>query len=181
MRKLLNGAGSMIFSLCFKVNLMRFFGRFKRPKVDWLFLNSDVCLPVVSVSGDTKQPRRGTLLFAAPIFGVCCCGSRPKVCNSVVRSFTVYMVNKFWRLLSVVMHPCQAMRSMTSTKSKYAQIPAMVFAARIITHMHSLSNFFTPVKNTRCRIIIKHISNVFKRYFHSTDLSTYVQHRGSIA
>jgi hypothetical protein len=44
-----------------------------------------------------------------------------------------------------------------------------------------LGNFFTPAKNTRCGVIIKHISNVFGRYFHGADLSTYVQHRGSIA
>jgi len=171
----------MIFTLCFQVSLMRFFGRFKRPEVDWLFLNADVRLPVVSVSGNAKQPRRRTLLSAASIFGICCCGSRPKVCNSVVRSRAVYVVNKFWRLFPVVVHPCQAMRSMTSAKSKYAQVPAMVFAARIIPHMHSLSNFFTPVKNTRCGVIIKHISDVFGRYFHGAGLSTYVQHRGSIA
>ena len=181
MRKLLNGTSVMKFAFCVQVGLMRFLGCFKRPKVEWLFLNANVRLPVVSVSGNTKQPRRRTLLPAVPIFGIHCCGSRPKVCNSVVRSFTVYVVNKFWRLLPVVVHPCQAMRSMTSAKSKYTQVPTMVFAARIIPYMHSLSNFFTPVKNTRCRVIIKHISDVFGRYFHGADLSTYVQHRGSIA
>jgi hypothetical protein len=171
----------MIFTLCFKVDLMRLFGCFKRPEVDRLSLNADVRLPVVSVSGDTKQPRRRTLLAAAPIFSIRCCGSLPKICNSVVRSFAVYVVNKFRRLFPVVMHPRQAMRSMTSAKSKYAQVSAMVFAARIIPHMYSLGNFFTPVKNTRCKVIIKHISNVFGRYFHGANLSTYVQHRGSIA
>ena len=171
----------MKFAFCVQVGLMRFLRCFKRSEVNWLSLNANVRLPVVSVSGDTKQSRRRTLLPAVPIFGIRCCGSRPKVCNSVVRSFTVYVVNKFWRLLSVVVHPCQAMRSMTSAKSKYAQIPAMVFAARIIPNTHSLSNFFTPTKNTRCGVVIKHISHVFWRYFHSVNLSTYAQHRVSIA
>ena len=160
---------------------MRFLGCFKRPKVNWFSLSANVCLPIASVSGNAKQPRRRTFLAAAPIFGVRCCGSCPKICNSIVRSFTVYVVNKFWRLFPVVMHPRQAMRSMTSAKSKYTQVPAMVFAARIIPYMHSLSNFFTPVKNTRCGVIIKHISDVFGRYFHGAGLLTYVQHRGSIA
>ena len=171
----------MKFAFCVHVGLMRFLGCFKRPEVDRLSLNADVRLPVVSVSGDTKQPRRRTLLAAALIFSIRCCGSRPKICNSVVRSFAVYVVNKFRRLFPVVMHPRQAMRPMTFAKSKYAQVSAMVFAARIISHMYSLSNFFTPVKNTRCGVIIKHISNVFGRYFHGANLSTYVQHRGSIA
>lgn len=171
----------MKFAFCVHVGLMRFLGCFKRPKVDRLSLNADVRLPVVSVSGNTKQPRRRTLLAAAPIFSIRCCGSRPKICNSVVRSFAVYVVDKFWRLLPIVVHPCQAMRSMTSAKSKYAQVPAMVFAARIIPHMHPLSNFFTPVKNTRCGVIIKHILDVFGRYFHGSDLSTYAQHKSSIA
>jgi len=171
----------MIFTFCCKINLMRFLGCFKRPKVNWFSLSANVCLPIASVSGNAKQPRRRTFLAAAPIFGVRCCGSCPKICNSIVRSFTVYVVNKFWRLFPVVMHPCQSMRSITSAKSKYAQIPTMVFAARVISHTHSLSNFFTPAKNTRCGVITKHISKVFRRYFHSADLSTYVQHKVSIA
>ena len=171
----------MMYTFRYQINLMRFFGCFKRPEVDRLSLSADVRLPVVSISGNTKPPRRRTLLAAAPIFSIRCFGSRPKICNSVVRSFAVYVVNKFWRLLPVVMHPRQTMRSMTSAKSKYAQVSAMVFAACIISHMYSLSNFFTPVKNTRCGVIIKHISNVFGRYFHGANLSTYVQHKGSIA
>ncbi len=181
MPKLLNGTGLMMFTFCFQICLMRFLGCFKRPKVNWLSLNTDVRLPVVSVSSDTKQPRRRTLLPTAPIFGIRCCSSRPKIYNSVVRSFTVYVVNKFWRLFPVIVHPCQSMRSMTSAKSKYTQVPAMVFATRIIPYMHSLGNFFTPVKNTCCGVIIKHLSNVFRRYFHGAGLLTYVQHRGSIA
>ena len=171
----------MIFTFCCKINLMRFLGCLKRPKVNWFFLNANVRLPIASVLSNTEQPRCRTFLSTALIFGVCCCGSRPKICNSIIKSFAVYVVNKFWRLFSIVMHPCQSMRSMTSAKSKYAQIPTMVFAARIIPNTHSLSNFFTPTKNTRCGVVIKHISHVFGRYFHSVNLSTYVQHRVSIA
>jgi len=171
----------MIHTFCTQIGLMRFFRRFKRPEIGRLFLNANVRLPIVSVPSNTEQPRRRTFLPTASIFGVHCCSSRPKVCNSIVRSVAVYVVNKFWRLLSVIVHPCQSMRPMTFTESKYAQIPAMVLAACIIPHMHSLSNFFTPAKNTGCRIIIKHISNVFGRYFHGACLLTYVQHRSSIA
>ena len=171
----------MIHTLCGQINLMCFFGRFKRPKICRFILDTDVRLPIVSVLRNAKQTRRRTFLRGASVLRVYFRSSRSKVCNPIVIPHIVYVVDKFWWLLPVVVHPCQAMRSITSAKSKYAQVPAMVFAARIISQMHSLGNFFTPVKNTRCGVIIKHISNVFGRYFHGADLSTYAQHRGSIA
>ena len=171
----------MIHTLCGQINLMCFFGRFKRSKICRFILDTDVRLPIVSVSSNTKQTRRRTFLRGASVLRVYFRSSRPKICNPIVIPHIVYVVDKFWWLLSVIVQPRQSMRSMASTKHKYAQISAMVLATGVISHVYALRNFFAPAKNTCFSVIIKHIANIFKGYFHGKYLSTYVQHRSSIA
>lgn len=171
----------MKFAFGGNIDLMGFFWRFKRPKIHRLFLDANIRLPVISVASNAKQPGFRSFLRAAPVMRVHFCCRCPKIVYSVVIAHTVYMVDKFGRLFSVIVKPCQTMRPMASAKHENAEIPTVMSTAGLVSNFYPLRNFFAPVKFACIGVIVEHISNMFRRYFHRGRFPTYDQHRHSIA
>lgn len=153
-------------AFCFKVNLMRFLGRFKRPEIRWFSVYAYIRLPISPVFTDAKQTRSRVAHRASSVLCVCFRRGRAQVCNSVVVPQTVYVVDKLRRLCSVVVHPCQTMCPMASTKRKHRQVPTVMLTARNIANTHALGHFFTPFKQPRLRLVIKNFSDVLRCYSH---------------
>jgi hypothetical protein len=157
----------MMFALCFKICLMRFFGRFKRSQVQRLSVNANVCLPVVSVFSHTKQTRRRTLLGMSSVFAVQFCSGSAKILDSIVVPNPVNVINVLWNWVAVMVKPRKSVGAVTFAERKNGQIPAVVLAACVVTNINTLRNLLAPVKFTRVWVVIKNISDMVGGYFHA--------------
>jgi len=80
----------MIFLFCRKVCFMRLFGRIEIPKMNSFSVASYRSRPLFGLLGFCKSK-------SSTVLSIQCWVGFSQICNSVVRSISVYMVNHFWQ------------------------------------------------------------------------------------
>ena len=172
----------MIFTLCLKVDLVRFFRRFVSSKVRRNFINSDICLPAVTVASNTQQTRRASFLRPTSVLRVFKRATKSQISNAIVGSVSVDMVNWAIGHSLVNVKPRYAVQSMAFPKCERGQIASVVSTSRNISNFYALRHFLTPSKNACAWIVIQHVANVLNSKIKAhVSAFTYVLHKRSIA
>ena len=80
----------MIFLFCRNICFMRLFGSIEIPKMNSLSVASNGSRPFFGLLGLCKSK-------SSTVLGIQCWVGFSQICNSVIRSISVYMVNHFWQ------------------------------------------------------------------------------------
>ena len=172
----------MIFTLCLKVDLVRFFRGFVSSEVRRNFIDPNVRLPVVAVASNAQQARRGPFLLPASILRVFKGAAKSQVSDAIVGSVSIDMVDRAIRHSPVNVKPRYAVQSIAFPLRERSQIASVVSTSRNVSNFYALRYFLTPSKNTGVWVVIQHVANVLggKIEIHGFAF-TYVLHRRSIA
>ena len=163
MRKLLNCTGLMMFTLCFQIRLMRFFGRSVITNPARFSVDSNACSPLVLKPDHTKKSRFVASVGSANILRVTVGCNNAQVAQPIVRLAPVNVVNQSVRPYAVRVQPSKAMRFVNFLFDAYCDVSKFVWRSCDVSNMNSFSSSRNPCKNSRVRIVMQQLAKVFYR------------------
>lgn len=152
----------MIFPLCLKVNLMRFFRSVVIAQPFGFALNGQTCTPFVLVPNNTHKTRFVSAVGFTHVLRIAIGKHITKICNSIVGLVAVNVVDKTFRPFAMRVQPRQSMRFVYAFCKANRNVADTFFcAARNVPRFNCSAWANSPSKNTRIGSIIKHFLNLF--------------------
>ena len=152
----------MIFPLCFKVNLMRFFRSVVIAQPFRLALNGQTCAPFVLKPNDAHKTRFVSAIGFTHVLRIAISKHIAKICNSIVGLVAVNVVDKTFRPFTLCVQPRQSMRFVYAFCNANRNVAYTLFcAARNVPRFNRPAWANSPSKNACIGGIIKHFLNLF--------------------
>ena len=161
---------SICFVRSFFVSLMRFFCGFKKAQINAFSANRNVRLPFLPF----RMPRnafksRFVEFIIAAIHTILLMRNFAQICNSVIRSNTVYMINIQQRPSTIMHCPCHSMGWHYNFIYTYFNVPKTKSSSNL-SLLSPLSCIF-PNKISRKRVIKQFIvKNFYWNFSHSNGI-----------
>jgi len=158
MQKLLNGTCCMMQSFCANIRGVRFLWGSVIAKPFGLFIDRNICAPLVLKPNDAHKTRFISFVGATHVFRVTGFIDYAKVKKPVVRFNAVDVVDQSRRPTSVHVQPSQPMRFVNFFLQTYGYIASLVCVARNIANLNALGNALPPSKMARGGVVCQKIT-----------------------
>lgn len=152
----------MIFTLCFKIDLMRFFGGAVVSQPFGLAVNGQTCTPFVLVPNNAHKTRFVSAVGLTHVLRIAIGKHISKICNSIVGFVAVNVVNKTLGPVTIRVQPRQPMRFVNAFCYANRNVANALFrATRNVSSFNRFAWANSPSKNTCISGITKHFLNLF--------------------
>ena len=152
----------MIFSLCFKVDLMRFFRSAVITQPFRFALNGQTCTPFVLVPNDAHKTGFVSAVGFSHVLRIAIRKHISKICNSIVGFVAIDVVDKTSRPFTVRVQPRQPVCFVNAFCNADRYVTNAFFCAtRNVSSFNRFAWANSPSKNARVGGIIKHFLDLF--------------------
>ena len=157
----------MILSLCFQVDLVRFFWRAVVAKPFRFSIYRHAGPPFVLKPNNPHKTRFVSAVRLAHILRVAVRKHISKIVNSIVGFVTVYVVNQPFRPRSINVQPCQTMGFVNAARYTNSDVANSFFhAPRNIAGFYGSTGTRFPHKNSCASVVIKCVFKLINGQFH---------------